>query len=111
MGRNILGDNIIMKFYKYLNEDDIQKGLAVDEPEVSKEYSTDIVKKKIKVIKKALSMAKKEKESKANDAIIADLNDKLDKWKNVDSETEPAGPSIPAEILAGLEDEENKEEE
>ena len=95
-----------MRLTNYLNEDDIQKGLSVDEPEVSKKYSDETVKEKIKIIEKALSMAKKQKSSDANDAIVADLEDKLDKWDNVDKETKPAGPSVSAEILATLGDDE-----
>lgn len=95
-----------MRLTNYLNEDDIQKGLSVDEPESGGKYSDESVKEKIKVIEKALSMAKKQKNSEASDAIVADLEDKLDKWENVDRETKPAGPSIPAEILVGIEGEE-----
>ena len=90
-----------MRFNNYLNEDDIQKGLSVDEPEVGEKYPDELVKEKINIIEKALSMAKKQEANEANAAIIADLEDKLDKWKNVDKETKPAGPVIPAiDVLA-----------
>ena len=91
-----------MRLSNYLNEDDIQKGLSVDEPESGGKYSDDVVKINIKIVEKALSIAKKQEDSEANNAIVADLEDKLDKWKNVDKETKPAGPSVAAEILVGL---------
>jgi len=94
-----------MRLNNYLNEDDIQKGLSVDEPESGGKYSDDVVKMNIKIVEKALSIAKKQEDSEANNAIVADLEDKLDKWKNVDKETKPAGPSVPAELLVGLEGE------
>lgn len=100
-----------MKFYKYLNEEDaIKKGLEVDEPEVSKKYNKEYIQKRIDILQIALKDIKKQKNSEANDAIIADITDKIDKWKNVDKETKPAGPSVPAEILVGIEGEELGEE-
>ena len=100
-----------MRLKNYLNEEDlIKKGLSVDEPEVGEKYSDEDIEKKKKIIEKALSMAEKQEDSESKDAIIADLQDKLNKWENVDKETKKAGPSIPAEILATIPPEEPEEE-
>lgn len=90
-----------MRLTRYLNEEDIiKKGLGVPEPEVGEEYSKEEVQGYIAIVKDAIS-AVEEEEKEGSEAVIKDLQDKLNKWENVDSETEAAGPSVPAvDILA-----------
>ena len=91
-----------MRLSRFLNEEDvIKKGLSVSEPEVGEEYSDDEVKEYISIIKNAIGAQKKEEMDDAAKAILKDLEDKLNKWENVDTETEPVGPVVPAvDILA-----------
>lgn len=87
-----------MRLARFLNEEDAtKKGLEVPEPEVGEKYSKEEVKKYISLIKNAISAQKEEDD----DAILKDLEDKLDKWQNVETETKPAGPVVPAvDVLA-----------
>ena len=96
-----------MRLSRFLNEEDvIKKGLSVSEPEVGEEYSDDEVKEYISIIKNAIGAQKKEEMNDAAKAILKDLEDKLNKWENVDTETEPVGPVVPAvDILAAKEPE------
>lgn len=92
-----------MRLTRFLTEkDNIAKGLSINEPEVGEEYSKEEVKKNIAAIKDAIATQEsKGTESDADESIIKDLEDKLNKWENVDSETEPAGPVVPAvDVLA-----------
>ena len=77
-----------MRLNKFLTEED---ALDIEEPETDGDYSDRVVKQNIEKIKKAISKLGEPKND-AEEAILADLEDKLDKWKNVDKETEPAGP-------------------
>jgi len=80
-----------MRLTRFLNEEDvIKKALSIPEPEVGETYSDEEVKEYITVLKDALGS------KGADGAMIKDIQDKLDKWENVDSETKPAGPVIPA---------------
>ena len=92
-----------MRLTRFLYEgDNIQKGLSIGEPEVGEDYSDEEVKKNITAIKDAIAAQKsKGTESDADESIMKDLEDKLDKWENVDSETKAAGPVVPAvDVLA-----------
>jgi hypothetical protein len=87
-----------MRLTRFLNEEDaIKKGLEVPEPEVGEKYSKEEVKKYISLIKNAISAQKED----GDEAILKDLEDKLDKWQNVETEVKPAGPVVPAiDIMA-----------
>jgi hypothetical protein len=87
-----------MRLTRFLKEEDhTSKGLEVPEPEVGEKYSKEEVKKYISLIKNAISSQKKD----GDGAILKDLEDKLDKWQNVEAETKPAGPVVPAvDVLA-----------
>jgi hypothetical protein len=91
-----------MRLARFLNEKDVVKqGLSVMEPEIGEEYSDEEVKEYISIIKNAIGAQKKEEMNDAAKAMLKDLEDKLNKWENVDSETKPVGPSIPAvDLLA-----------
>jgi len=81
-----------MRLNRFLNEEDIiQKGLDTNEPEVNKKYSDRVIKSNKKTINKAISKLGKPSND-ADEAILSDLEDKLDKWENVKKETKPAGP-------------------
>lgn len=95
-----------MRLTRFLyEEDNIKKGLSIKEPEVGNDYSDEEVKEYIATIKDAISAQKsKGTESEADAAIMKDLEDKLDKWENIDSETKAAGPVVPAvDVLAAAE--------
>lgn len=80
-----------MRLTRFLNEEDsIKKALSIPEPEVGETYSDEEVKEYITVLKDALGS------KGADGAMIKDIQDKLDKWENVDVETKPAGPVVPA---------------
>jgi len=91
-----------MRLARFLNEEDVvKKGLELMEPEVGEEYSDEDVKEYISIIKNAIAAQKKEEMNDAAKAMLKDLEDKLNKWENIDSETEPVGPVVPAvDILA-----------
>ena len=73
-----------MRLTRFLREEDhISKGLEVPEPEVGEKYSKEEVKKYISLIKNAISAQEKD----GDEAILKDLEDKLDKWQNVDEFT------------------------
>lgn len=77
-----------MKFYKFLNEEDIiQKALNLDEPEKGEEYPPEKVKRYLDIIDKALEAMKNAENNDANDAIVEDLRDKKKKWSNVTTPT------------------------
>lgn len=78
-----------MRLLNYLKEDIIQKALEIEEPEVGKKYPSEKVKRYLKMIEDALKEMKKKQENDTNDAIVQDLRDKKDKWKNLDKETKP----------------------
>ena len=83
-----------MRFEKFMRED-TSDALNVDEPEVSKKYSDEYVAKRIAIIQDALKKVRgKSMDDEAKEAIMADLNDKLDKWENVEKETK--APELPA---------------
>lgn len=86
-----------MRLARFLNEEDVvKKGLSVAEPEVGEEYSDELVKEYISIIKNAIAAQEKEEMNDAAKAMLKDLEDKLNKWENLDSETEPVGPVVPA---------------
>ena len=91
-----------MRLARFLNEEDVvKKGLELMEPEIGEEYSDELVKEYISIIKNAIGAQKKEEMNDAAKAILKDLEDKLNKWENIDSETKPVGPVVPAvDILA-----------
>ena len=93
-----------MRLARFLNEEDvIKKGLSVMEPEVGEKYSDEEVKEYISTVKDAIAAQKKEDMNDAAKAILKDLEDKLDKWENVDIETKATGPVVPAvDILAAI---------
>lgn len=69
---------------------DISSALALDEPQVGKKYGTSAIKRKLEMINAAISELGKKEQTDATEAQMADLEDKRDKWQNVDKETEPA---------------------
>ena len=90
-----------MRFVRFMNED-VTDALEVNEPEVGKKYSDEYVSKRIDIIQAAIKKVRGQKmNDDAKEAIMADLNDKLDKWENVDKETKPpiAGPEAPPETI------------
>ena len=93
-----------MRLARFLNEEDvIKKGLSVMEPEVGEKYSDEEVKEYTSTVKDAIAAQKKEDMNDAAKAILKDLEDKLDKWENIDSETKAAGPVVPAiDVLAAI---------
>jgi len=78
-----------MRYLNYLNEDVISKALALDEPEIGKDYPPEKAKRYVELINKALEAMKSKEENDANDAIVQDLRDKKKKWSNVKGETKP----------------------
>lgn len=86
-----------MRLDKFMRED-TSDALNVNEPEVSKKYSDEYVAKRIAIIQDALKKIRgKSMDDEAKEAIMADLNDKLDKWENVDNETKaPEPPAVGA---------------
>jgi two-component system chemotaxis sensor kinase CheA len=99
-----------MRLFDYLYEDAIRDGLEVSEPEINRDYSDEFVKNNIKTIKTALSQTKKKKfsDEETKSSVVADLEDKLNKWKNVDKETKAPPPPPPED--AGGEGESEGEE-
>ena len=79
-----------MRFKRFLVEDSISSALSLDEPEVGRKYGTSAVKRKVVTIKSAIDTLSKKEQTDATEAQMADLEDKLDKWQNVDSETKPS---------------------
>jgi len=102
-----------MRLNRYIREEDIVKtGLDTDEPEVNRKYSKESIKKRIDIIKSAINAAEEQKgDEDAKEAVIADLEDKLDKWKNVEGETKPAPPPPPEEEEPEEEPEKDADEE
>jgi len=86
-----------MRFTRFLKESVIDDALKVDEPSVRRKYSEEGVKKKLDLIQKAIKELRNNDkyDDDAKDAIMADLEDKQDKWSNVDSETKPPKPVAP----------------
>ena len=100
-----------MRLAKFMREDTTD-ALNVDEPEVAKKYSEDYVAKRISIIQAALKKVRgKSMDDEAKEAIMADLNDKLDKWENVDKETKAPEPAPTAETPEDGEEEAPAEEE
>jgi len=92
-----------MRLTRYLYEGDaIKKALKIEEPAIGEEYSKEEVKMRISDIKDAIKAQKKNGiESEADNSLLKDLKDKLDKWENVKDETKPIGPVVPAvDVLA-----------
>ena len=92
-----------MRLTRFLYEEDaVKKALEIEEPAVGEEYSDEEIKMRISDIKDAIKAQKKNGiESEADNALLKDLTDKLDKWENIDAETEPVGPVVPAvDVLA-----------
>jgi len=87
-----------MRLAKFMKEDITTDALEIGEPEVGKKYSDDYVSKRVDILQKALKKIRgKAMNDDAKEAIMADLNDKLDKWENVDKETKaPEPPAVGA---------------
>ena len=86
-----------MRLNRYMNEED--SALDIEEPEVGGEYSDRVVKDNIKKIEKAISKIGDPKDE-GEEAILSDLEDKLDKWKNVDKETKSIGPTPVPDMIS-----------
>ena len=102
-----------MRFSKFIDEKNtIQTALNINEPEIGKKYSKRIIEKNKEAIEKAISKLGKPNNN-ADEAILSDLEDKLDKWNNVKKETEPVGPfkEEPVEEKPPPEEKSDKEEE
>jgi hypothetical protein len=79
-----------MRFKKFLKEDVVKQALNIEEPKVGRKYSEDLIDKRVKQIQKALdSINIKDRHT---EAMAADLEDKLDKWSNVEKETQAPKP-------------------
>ena len=78
-----------MRLKNFLNEDIVAQALDLPEPEVGDKYPPEKVNRYLEIINKALDAMKKKEENDANDAIVADLRDKKEKWGNVEKETKP----------------------
>lgn len=78
-----------MRLKNFLNEDIVKQALDLPEPETGGDYPSEKVKRYLDMINKALEAMKKKEENDANDAIVADLRDKKEKWSNIDKETKP----------------------
>lgn len=99
-----------MKFKKYINEN-YKKALNIGEPETGGKYSDDAVARRIETIEAGLKDAEKLPDDEHKEGIIADLEDKLDKWQNVDQETAAPKSAAPPEGEEGEGEEEGGEEE
>jgi len=100
-----------MRFEKYINEN-YKKALSIGEPETGGKYSDDSVKRRIKEIEAGIKDANKLPDNEAKEGILADLEDKLDKWQNVDKETEaPKAAAPPEGDEEGEKEPEGEEEE
>lgn len=88
-----------MRFIKFLNEDVIKTALGFDEPKTGKKYSDEYVKKRKETLEKAIKAAENKKfdNEDVREAMLADLQDKLDKWSNVEKETAAPKPPAPPE--------------
>ena len=84
-----------MRLFDYIYENLVKDALDTDEPEVGGSYSDDYVKKIVDKLKSAISQADKDSyvDDDAKEAIMSDLQDKLEVWKNVDKETKPSKPT------------------
>lgn len=78
-----------MRFKKFLNEGIVQNALDLPEPKIGQKYPSEKIKRYLEMISKALKEMSSKEENEANDAIVADLRDKKDKWSNVKKETKP----------------------
>lgn len=85
-----------MRFVTYINEN-YKKALNIGEPETGSKYSDDAVARRIKEIEAGIKDANKLPDDEAKESILADLEDKLDKWQNVDQETEAPKAAAPPE--------------
>lgn len=84
-----------MRLNRFLTEEGaVQAALDIKEPEVDGKYSERVIKDNKDKIEKAISKLGEPKDE-AEEAILADLEDKLEKWGNIDKETKPAGPGEP----------------
>lgn len=83
-----------MRLFDYIYENLVKDALDIDEPEVGGRYSDDYVTKIVDKLKSAISQAEKDSyvDDDSKEAVISDLEDKLDAWENVDKETKPAPP-------------------
>lgn len=92
-----------MRYLKYLKEEDaISRALDIEEPDVGAKYPHEKVERYIEMIDAGIKAMTKKEESEANDAIMADLRDKKDKWENVKKETKPTKTKL--EVPPGEED-------
>jgi len=99
-----------MRLNRYIKEEDsVKNALDIGEPEVNGKYSERVIADNIDKIKKAISNLSKPKND-ADEAILSDLEDKLEKWENVDKETKPSGPAKPPEEKPEEPPEEKEEE-
>lgn len=81
-----------MRLRYFLKEEDIvQTALDIIEPKVKGKYSERVIKNNKETIEKAISKVGEPKDE-AEEAILSDLEDKLEKWNNIEKETKPAGP-------------------
>ncbi len=87
-----------MRLKYYLKENTIGDALAIEEPEVGKKYGDALVAGYIETLEAAIEEADGLPTGSDKNAIIADLQDKLDKWKNLEKELEPSGPNLPPEL-------------
>jgi hypothetical protein len=84
------------KFKAFLQETSVQSALDIDEPEVGKKYDDEAVAdRKSRLLAAIKQLRGQTVDDEAKEAMMADLNDKLDKWENVDSETAPPDPPPP----------------
>ena len=81
-----------MRFNRYIREEDsVQSALDIDEPEIGEKYSERVISQNKKSIENAISKVGDPNDD-AEEAILSDLEDKLEKWNNVEKEIEAVGP-------------------
>jgi len=84
------------RFKIFMKEASVQDALGIDEPEVGKKYDDEAVAARKSQLEAAIKQLRGQSmDDEAKEAMMADLNDKLDKWENVDSETAPPEPPPP----------------
>ncbi len=81
------------RFKQFLKETSVQDALSIDEPEVGKKYDDEAVAdRKSRLLDAIKQLRGQTADDEAKEAMMADLNDKLEKWENVGDETAAPDP-------------------
>jgi len=88
----------------FMKESSVTDALDISEPEIGKKYDDEAVASRKKRIQAAIKQLRGQSmvDDEAKEAMLADLNDKLDKWENVEDET--AAPKAVSKTDAPPED-------